>query len=215
MIKQPQPLLKIEFFLLYAGVPVLLIGQSRSVKLATIWAFALFAVWMLRQSGIRNVHEEWNWAGVKAGLPGVLKRFAPCTMALTGLLFVLVPERFLSFPMERPGMWALVMLCYPILSVLPQELVYRSLYHHRYAKLFHGQFAQLMIAGIIFGWAHIMFMNWVSPLLCAFGGILFSRTYMKHKSLALAFIEHSLYGCFIFTLGLGVYFYGVSIPAPG
>jgi len=211
MIKQPPSLLKIEFFLLYAGVPVLLIGQSRGVKLATVWAFAFFAMWMLRQCGVRNVHDEWNWAGVKAGLSGVLKRFVPCAAALTGLLFILVPERFLSFPMERPGMWAMVMVMYPLLSVLPQELVYRSLYHHRYAKLFPSEFSQLMMAGIIFGWAHIMFLNFVAPLLCAFGGILFSRTYMKHKSLALAIIEHSLYGCFIFTLGLGVYFYGMTV----
>lgn len=211
MTKRQKYTLYAEFLLLYGVVPLLLIGQSRGVKLATVWLFAFYAMWVLRRIGIRNVHDEWNWSGVKAGISGVLKRFVPCAIALTGLLFVLVPERFLSFPLERPGMWMLVMICYPIISVLPQELVYRSLYHHRYAKLFPTEFSQLMMAGIIFGWAHVMFLNFVSPLLCAFGGILFSRTYMKHKSLALVVIEHALYGCFIFTLGLGVYFYGMTV----
>ncbi len=209
MIKQ-QHLRITEFLLLYAGIPLILIGEPRGIKITALWILCLLAITLLRRHGIRDAAKEWNWGAVRAGMPMVLKRFVPCAIALTLLLFWLQPSRFLSFPLERPGMWVIVMICYPIMSVLPQELIYRSLYHHRYAKLFSGEKAQMLVAGVSFSVLHIMFLNWVSPLLCFVAGIMFSQSYMKHKSLALVVIEHALYGCFIFTLGLGVYFYGVT-----
>ncbi|WP_423804206.1 hypothetical protein [Nitrosomonas nitrosa] len=39
------------------------------------------------------------------------------------------------------------------------------------------------------------------------GGIMFAYTYHRHRSLLLASIEHALYGCFVFTIGLGWFFY--------
>jgi hypothetical protein len=40
-----------------------------------------------------------------------------------------------------------------------------------------------------------------------FGGLLFAHTYHTSKSLALVWLEHTLYGWTLFTLGLGWYFY--------
>jgi hypothetical protein len=39
------------------------------------------------------------------------------------------------------------------------------------------------------------------------GGLLFARDYARHRSLSLTCLEHSLYGCLIFTIGLGRFFY--------
>jgi hypothetical protein len=48
-------------------------------------------------------------------------------------------------------------------------------------------------------------------LFCAIGGVFFARTYTARPSLALVVAEHALYGCFLFTLGLGHYFYHGAI----
>jgi len=208
--KYPFPLL-LEFLLLFGGMPLLILNESRAWKLAALWFFACYALVMFKRAELASAANEWNWPAARIGLREVLPRFAVFASALTLFLLLIAPEKILSFPRQRPQMWAMVMLWYPILSALPQEIIYRSLYHHRYAKLFRGGMTQLIIAGIIFGWAHIIFKNPVAVVLCGIGGVMFSHTYLKHKSLALAWIEHSLYGCFVFTIGLGSFFYGMSV----
>ena len=39
------------------------------------------------------------------------------------------------------------------------------------------------------------------------GGLFFADTYAKTRSLAAVYFEHALYGCYLFTIGLGFYFY--------
>ena len=39
---------------------------------------------------------------------------------------------------------------------------------------------------------------------------MFATTYQRYRSLALVCLEHAIYGCLIFTLGLGWYFYGAA-----
>lgn len=210
MTKRAHYFLLAEALLLFGGVPVLLIGQPRAVKLAAIWFFAAFAAVMLRRIGVKHAAHEWNWPGAKAGLKNILPRFLVFASVLTLLLLLIAPERLLSFPLERPALWLMVMFWYPVLSALPQEFVYRSLFHYRYARLCKGQLSQLVMSGAAFGWMHVIFLNPVAIILTALGGFMFSHTYLQHRSLALAWIEHALYGCFIFTIGFGWYFYGVS-----
>jgi membrane protease YdiL (CAAX protease family) len=73
--------------------------------------------------------------------------------------------------------------------------------------------ALVLISGAAFGLAHIVFNNWVAPVLCAVGGVLFAHTYHKTRSLALVCLEHALYGDFVFTVGLGRYFYHGAVGA--
>ena len=47
--------------------------------------------------------------------------------------------------------------------------------------------------------------------LCVIGGWLFADTYSRTRSLWLASAEHALYGCLVFTVGLGRYFYGGTV----
>jgi hypothetical protein len=60
-------------------------------------------------------------------------------------------------------------------------------------------------ASVLF--AHVLLMNPVAVIMTALGGYLFAKDYARHQSLALACLEHALYGCWVFTLGLGIFFY--------
>jgi len=54
---------------------------------------------------------------------------------------------------------------------------------------------------------HLIFGNLVPVILTVAGGYLFARTYLATRSLFCVCVEHALYGCFIFTIGLGHLFY--------
>ena len=62
-------------------------------------------------------------------------------------------------------------------------------------------------SAITFGFVHIVFGNWLAVLLSAIGGVLFSTTYLRTASLAVVCLEHALFGDFLFTIGLGRFFY--------
>jgi uncharacterized protein len=51
-------------------------------------------------------------------------------------------------------------------------------------------------------------------VLTFFGGILFAWRYVETGSLLTSSVEHALYGCWLFTVGLGVYFYHGAWPQP-
>ena len=97
------------------------------------------------------------------------------------------------------------MILYPILSALPQELVFRSFFYRRYADLFPGH-TIYAVNLFCFAFMHLMFHNWIAPLLSAIAGALFTYSYRQHRSLKWVAIEHGFYGCMVFTAGIGSYF---------
>ena len=116
-----------------------------------------------------------------------------------------------SLVLEKPHIWLLVMLLYPAISVYPQELVYRAFLFRRYAALFPSEQAMKLASALVFAWAHVIFENTIAIALCLVGGWLFASTYARTRSVVAATFEHSLYGCAVFTVGLGWYFYGGSV----
>lgn len=141
----------------------------------------------------------------------ILRRFAICGAVLSALVALLRPELFLSFPRERPGLWLLVMVLYPVLSVVPQELLYRTFFFHSYEDLLGGATRTSVNSALVFGVAHLLFGSWVSVALTAIGGWFFAGTYARTRSLWLASFEHALYGQLVFTVGLGEFFYAGTI----
>jgi membrane protease YdiL (CAAX protease family) len=56
---------------------------------------------------------------------------------------------------------------------------------------------------MLFSWAHIFFKNSLVMILTFLGGILFAITFKKTQSTLLVSIEHAVYGCWLFTVGMG------------
>jgi membrane protease YdiL (CAAX protease family) len=118
------------------------------------------------------------------------------------------PAEFLSFPIYRPELWVMVMILYPLLSALPQELVYRTFFFHRYGPLFGaGRWLAIAANGVLFGLAHIVIGNGVAIILSGALGLLLAYRYTRTRSVWAAWIEHTLYGWLVFTVGLGRYFF--------
>ena len=168
---------------------------------------ALAAYLFLRRDPSFDRRHLWKFSGVRQGLKPVLIRAAvQCTLIGLGV-WLFLPDRLFSFVRRAPVFWAVVMMLYPLVSVYPQEVFFRAFFFHRYRRLLGQGMATVVASAVLFGFVHIVFGNWIAILLSGAGGLLFARTYLHSGSLALTCIEHALYGNFIFTIGLGEFFF--------
>lgn len=204
-----KPFLAAEFLLLMLVLPAALtVWLPPKLILPVVWALAFFCYRGLRVVPGHVGDLPWNRGAVNwQNLKPILQRFALNAALLVGLTLWLKPELFLGFVRQTPAFWALVMVLYPLLSVVAQEIIFRVYFFARYGALFTRPWALVAASALAFGFAHLLFQNWVAPLLCTVGGALFAVTYRRTGSLALVALEHALYGDFLFTLGLGRYFY--------
>ena len=133
--------------------------------------------------------------------------FASSALLLGLCVWLFEPEWLFRLVRNRPEIWLLVLILYPILSVYPQELVYRAFIFHRYRRIVPGEWGLVALSAVTFSFMHVVYDNWIALLLTLIGGVLFARTYQKTRSLLWVSVEHALYGLFIFTIGLGHLFY--------
>ncbi|WP_245825457.1 CPBP family intramembrane glutamic endopeptidase [Pseudocolwellia agarivorans] len=105
--------------------------------------------------------------------------------------------------LNNPKLWLFILFFYSLFSVYPQELLYRTFFFKRYQALFKSEWLFIIVNAALFSLAHIFFKNVLVILLTFIGGILFALTFKKTKSTLLVSIEHSIYGCWLFTVGMG------------
>lgn len=203
-----------ELVLLFGVVPLaMFLGW-----VAPIWPILVgFTIAVLYLSASRDFRWRvaFRWPGDQGkAFRRVLVQFVVVAVLITLLMAWLRPDLFLRFPRERPDIFVLVVLLYPLVSVLPQEVLFRPFVHQRYAGLLPARSTMILVSGLVFGWAHVIFnvpedplRNPVAVPMTIVGGWLFAFTWEQTKSLWLVCFEHALYGTLIWTVGLGSYFY--------
>jgi uncharacterized protein len=153
----------------------------------------------------------WNLDGAARGVHRMVVTFAVLAVMIGLTVWLTTPHRLLELVRTRPEMWAMIMLGYPIVSVYPQEIIFRTFMFHRYGRLFADRRLMIAMSALAFGYAHIFFENEIAVAMTLVGGVLFAWTYDKTRSTFAVWVEHGLYGCFIFTIGLGRYFFSGAI----
>ena len=205
-----------EIALFFVGAPLLVSYALHKLRLPLFYAlppilfgFFIYLLWdptfLLRRELAR---------GFSLGsLAAILGTFLVLGGAITYAAYILLPYSFMSFPRRAPKIWLTIMVLYPIMSVLAQEFVYRTFFFHRYGPLFGDRrWAAIITNAALFGFGHIIFENWIAVVGTFFAGLLFAYRYYVTRSLWAVWLEHSLYGCLVFTVGLGRYFFtGISI----
>ena len=73
--------------------------------------------------------------------------------------------------------------------------------------MFGGGGGFVAASALVFGYAHIVLLNGVAVAMTVPGGALLAWAYARHRRLHLVCLEHALYGCLIFTVGLGRFFF--------
>jgi hypothetical protein len=183
--------------LIFAGVPAAIVFLKMPlVGFIALWGLTLY--WVSRHP----VRLSWpKWQNTRV----ILARAAAGAVFLTLGLWALEPERLLAFPLAMPWRYALVMLIYPILSVFPQEIVFRPVFWHLFPGL--SRWSRILWNALAFAAAHSIFLNPAAVVLSFIGGVFLAHTYERHRHFGLVFLEHTLYGWLVFTIGWGVYFY--------
>ena len=211
-----------EFLVVFIALPTIL-AMSRFGRLIiplALLAAACCTIALLADSSFDR-RRLWRGDAKSGAIRPHLSRaaiiFIVAAGGMTLATYLYAPARLFGLPRENTPLWLIVMCFYPVLSVYPQEIVYRAFIFHRYSAVFPQSWFAPALSAIAFGYAHVLLKNPVAVLLSLLGGALFAWTYHRTHSLALVWLEHALYGCFIFTVGLGYYFYSGNthqVPIP-
>jgi uncharacterized protein len=198
-----------HFLLVFGTLPVVLFFlKPHGYIYWVLWLLALLAGRALARDHGYDFKSDWNRAALtRDAISKIGLRFLPVSIALLLFTWFMIPEHLFSLPLQRPKVWVMVMLLYPLLSVFPQELLFRSYFFRHYAPWLDSPRKMILVNAASFGWMHIVLHNGVAIAFSFIASLMFAHTYHKTKSLAAVCFEHALYGCFVFTIGLGYYFY--------
>src|SRR5215467_2471001 len=124
--------LLVELVVLFVGLPLAYrFSPWRIPALPLLWLAAEYAWWQLARDPSFDRRRLWDLAPLGGQLGGILSIFLVVAVVLWAAVHWLAPSLEWSFVRERPALWAVVMILYPILSVYPQGLLYRAFFLHR------------------------------------------------------------------------------------
>lgn len=199
-------LLATELVILFIATPLFfyldLVSVPKSVPLLSAFAYC-FAILLLDKSFDRKKLGANHFKGFRF----ILQRFAATAMLLTMYLLIFEPENLFIIPRENPLLWVAIMVFYPLWSALPQELIYRVFFFHRYQQIIPNFNILMFVNALLFAYLHIIFNNWVALVGGFIIGVFWAQTYIRTQSLLTVSAEHAIYGNFVYTIGLGHYFY--------
>jgi membrane protease YdiL (CAAX protease family) len=200
-------LLALEFAILYGLPPIVAVLPWRVNPLPLLWLATLYCLCILRADPEFD-RSRLNQASAlgKNWLP-ILALFAAVAVVVIVLVHKLERPQWFALVRSYPWLWAVIMVLYPLLSVYPQGIVYRVFLFHRYRRWVRGAPALVLTSAAAFSLAHVLFHNRLAVACTFAGGLLFAWRYLRTGSLLVSAFEHALYGCLMFTVGLGRYFY--------
>ena len=192
-----------EFFIIFILIPIsFAIQYPIWIKMSIgVFGFLYILFILLRVEKNRfkiapNLSWKFFFKRVVAQLIGI------AILTIVYMWIVDKPSLFVVI-LNKPLMWLAILFVYSVFSVYPQELIYRTFFFQRYRSLFKSEVLFIVVNAALFSLAHIFFRNGLVMILTFVGGILFALTFKKTKSTLLVSIEHAIYGCWLFTVGMG------------
>jgi uncharacterized protein len=193
----------IELFLIFILVPVsFAVAYSPWIKLAIGlfgFIYILYVLLKIEKEKLK-IMPNLNW---KLFWKQTIIKFSMIIVLTTLFVWFTNKEALFNVILSKPKLWVLILFVYSVFSVYPQELIYRTFFFKRYQILFKNSNQLIFFNAIVFSLAHIFFKNALVLLFTFLGGLLFAITFKNTKSTILVSIEHAIYGCWLFTVGMG------------
>ena len=192
-----------EFFLLFVALPVsLVLEYSPYVKAGLVLTGFIYIIWILLKVEKQEfkINKLLNW---KLFWQRTLVLLIIISILTTAYVYFTDASNLFIVVRTKPFMWIIIVLVYSLLSVYPQELIYRTFFFLRYESLFKDPKMFTFINAIVFCLAHLLFKGTLVLILTFLGGILFAWTFQRTRSTLLVSIEHAIYGSWLFTVGMG------------
>ena len=197
------PIKKLEFFFIFFILPSAIFFLDSSVivflTLYLVFTLSLVILYFDKSFSFTSLRKKVDWKFIII--------FSLIFLSLSFFYVILVDKDLLFiFPKTNFELWLLVILIYPFLSVIPQEIVYRVFFFQRYFPNERSFYFLTLLNMIVFSYGHIVFNNVHAILITAIVSPIFTYAYLK-KSFFTCIVLHALGGQIIFTLGLGKYFF--------
>ena len=197
------PIKKLEFFFIFLILPSAIFFLDSSVivflTLYLVFTLSLVILYFDKSFSFTSLRKKVDWKFIII--------FSLIFLSLSFFYIILVDKDLLFiFPKTNFELWLLVILIYPFLSVIPQEIVYRVFFFQRYFPNERSFYFLTLLNMIVFSYGHIVFNNVHAILITAIVSPIFTYAYLK-KSFFTCIVLHALGGQIIFTLGLGKYFF--------
>ena len=197
------PIKKLEFFFIFFILPSAIFFLDSSVivflTLYSVFTLSLVILYFDKSFSFTSLRKKVDWKFIII--------FSLIFLSLSFFYVILVDKDLLFiFPKTNFELWLLVILIYPFLSVIPQEIVYRVFFFQRYFPNERSFYFLTLLNMIVFSYGHIVFNNVHAILITAIVSPIFTYAYLK-KSFFTCIVLHALGGQIIFTLGLGKYFF--------
>ena len=197
------PIKKLEFFFIFLILPSAIFFLDSSVivflTLYLVFTLSLVILYFDKSFSFTSLRKKVDWKFIII--------FSLIFLSLSFFYVILVDKDLLFiFPKTNFELWLLVILIYPFLSVIPQEIVYRVFFFQRYFPDKRSFYFLTLLNMIVFSYGHIVFNNVHAILITAIVSPIFTYAYLK-KSFFTCIVLHALGGQIIFTLGLGKYFF--------
>ena len=193
----------VEFFVVFILIPISFVFSFQLwVKLAIGISGFIYVIYVLLkvENNKFKIRQHINWTQF---WQRTAIKFLIIALVTIGYMYIVDYDNLFVVVRFKPMLWAIILFVYSVFSVYPQELVYRTFFFQRYESLFRSNALFIMVNAALFSLAHIFFKNTLVMILTFIGGILFALTFKKTKSTLLVSIEHAIYGCWLFTVGMG------------
>lgn len=193
----------IEFLLIFIVVPIsFAVTFPVWIKMLVGGFGFLYIIYVLLkiENNKFKIAKQLNW---KQFFKTTVLKLVVIATITSVFVYFLDRDNLFKIVINKPLMWLIFLFIYSVFSVYPQELIYRTFYFQRYQNLFNNEKLFIFINAIVFALAHLFFKNSLVILITFIGGFLFALTYKKTKSTLLVSIEHAIYGCWLFTVGMG------------
>ncbi|WP_282602529.1 CPBP family intramembrane glutamic endopeptidase [Paracoccus sp. PARArs4] len=205
--------LRIEFTALYFGAPL-----AMAVFLPPGRLFQALALFSLAGIALLYVTGGFQWRTLIRGwrrLPWLEIGGISLATLLAGwaILATLQPDALFSLIRQRPEFLPFIWVFYPLLSALPQELIFRPLFFHRYGAILPEGQAAIALNAAVFAFAHLMYWSLIVAVMTFVGGWIFGRAYLRH-GFPSAWVLHAVAGNVLFAVGMGAYFYTGNVVRP-
>ncbi len=203
MILQNKTYKLFEFFVLFILFPInLVLPYALKIKAIIMLVGLLYLtvvilkVERIKLSIRKNIFWSPFWQQIR-------RKFVIIAAITIAIVCYSNPADLFLVVKTNPLKWLLFLGIYSFVSVVPQEIIYRTFYFSRYSSVFNNKKLLLFVNAIVFSLAHLFFKNTLVMLITFIGGIIFAQTYLNTKSTLLVSIEHAIYGCWLYTVGLG------------
>ena len=204
----------LESALLYVAAPVIM-----AVFLPADWLFLMLFIVM-----VIGLFLLWHTPGVRLsdlfrGFGRIYWKTTCVFTVVTAIICYIVvtayePDSAFRLLRENPLLLLMIAVLYPILSALPQEIIYRPLFFHRYGGLIPSRNQAVFVNAALFSLAHLMYWNLVVAVMTFLGGLVFAGIYAKSGNFPMVVLLHAIAGNLIFAFGLGIYFYSGMVVRP-